>query len=173
MASVHEKLERVRKPRVHISYSVEEGDASVLRELPFVVGVMGDFSGDATKPLEPLKDRKFIQIDSENFDAVMARMSPGLNLAVDNTLAGNGTEMKIGLKFSSMDDFSPARVVQQVEPLRKLMETREKLRDLLVKSDRSENLEALLERVLQNSEELASLSKQLGVAPGGEPSKGE
>src|SRR6266568_5744513 len=91
--SIHEKLKRVRKPRVHITYEVETEGAEILRELPFVVGVMGDFSGDPTAPLRPLTDRKFIQIDRDNFNEVMASMTPGLKLKVDNTLANDGQQM--------------------------------------------------------------------------------
>ena len=163
MASVHDKLNRVRKPRVHITYDVETGGALQQRELPFVVGVLGDFSGNPTQPLKPLRDRKFIQIDRDNFNDVMARMTPGLNLRVKNTLAGDGSEMAVSLSFNSMEDFEPGRLVEQVEPLRKLLETRNQLRDILSKADRSEDLEALLERVLQNSEDLQKLSSELGV----------
>ncbi|GAB5442189.1 MAG: type VI secretion system contractile sheath small subunit [Fuerstiella sp.] len=166
MASVHDKLKRVRKPRVHISYEVETGGAMVQKELPFVAGVLGDFSGDPTEPLKPLRDRKFIQIDRDNFNDVMARMNPGLNLKVENTLAGDGSEMAVELAFKSMDDFEPAKVVQQVEPLKKLMETRDKLRDLLTKVDRSEDLENLLEQVLQNEDDLKKLSEELGNGGG-------
>jgi type VI secretion system protein ImpB len=168
MASVHDKLERVRKPRVHITYQVETEGAAVVRELPFVVGVMGDFSGDPTEPLKPMKDRKFIQIDRDNFNDVMARMTPGLNMKVENTLKGDGSEMAVNLKFKSMADFEPAKVVEQVEPLRKLMDTRNKLRDLMSKVDRSEDLEQVLDRVLQNSDELKKLSESLGVKSEGE-----
>src|SRR5437868_10682632 len=139
--SIHEKLERVRPPRVHIKYEVHTGGAAVEKELPFVVGVLGDFSGNPTEPLKPLRDRKFIQIDRDNFNDIMARMTPGLNLKVENTLKGDGSEMAVQLKFRSMDDFEPVRVVNQVEPLKKLLETRDKLRDLLTKVDRSEDLE--------------------------------
>jgi type VI secretion system protein ImpB len=168
MASVHDKLDRVRKPRVHITYQVETEGAAVVRELPFVVGVMGDFSGDPTEPLKSLKDRKFIQIDRDNFNDVMARMTPGLNLKVENTLKGDGSEMAVNLKFKSMSDFEPAKVVEQVEPLKKLMDTRNKLRDLMSKVDRSEDLEQVLDRVLQNNEDLKKLSESLGVKPEGE-----
>jgi type VI secretion system protein ImpB len=161
-ASIHDKLKRVRKPRVHITYEVETEGAEVLRELPFIVGIMGDFSGDPTAPLRPLADRKFIQIDRDNFNEVMARMTPGLNLKVENTLKGDGSEMAVQLKFNSLEDFEPAAVVQQVEPLRQLQETRERLRDLLTKVDRSEDLEAVLERVLKNTDELKKLQGDLG-----------
>ena len=154
MASIHDKLKRVRRPRVHITYEVETEGAVVQKELPFVVGVVGDFSGNPTEPLKSLKDRKFVQIDRDNFNEVMAKMTPGLNLKVDNTLKGDGSQMAVDLKFKSMEDFEPAQVVDQVEPLRKLLETRNKLRDLMTKVDRSEDLESVLEQVLQNDEDL-------------------
>ena len=167
--SIHDKLNRVRKPRVHITYQVETEGAAIERELPFVVGVMGDFSGNPTEPLKPLKDRKFIQIDRDNFNDVMARMTPGLNLKVDNTLKGDGSQIGVNLKFKSMDDFSPGAVVDQVDPLKKLLDTRNKLRDLLSKVDRSEDLESVLEKVLQNTDELKKLGGDLGVkGPEGE-----
>ena len=161
--SIHEKLKRVRPPRVHITYDVETEGAVVMKDLPFVVGVLGDFSGDPTEPLKPLKDRKFVQIDRDSIADVMARMTPGLNMRVENTLKGDGSELGVQLKFRSMDDFEPANVVKQVEPLRKLLETRDKLRDLLTKVDRSEDLESVLEQVLQNSEQLNKLSSDLGL----------
>jgi len=167
--SVHDKLARVRTPRVHISYQVETEGATLEKELPFVVGVLGDFSGNPTEPLKPLRDRKFIQIDRDNFNDIMARMTPGLNLKVENTLKGDGSEMAVQLKFRSMDDFEPVRVVNQVEPLQKLLETREKLRDLLTKVDRSEDLENMLERILQSTDEMKRLSADLGVAAPGSP----
>ena len=162
-ASVHQKLNRVRKPRVHITYEVETEGAMIERELPFIVGVLGDFSGDPTQPLRPLSERKFIQIDRDNFNDVMARMTPGARLRVDNTLAGDGSQMAVDLKFNSLDDFEPARVAEQIPALKALLETRNKLRDLMSKVDRSEELESLLEQVLKNDAELKSLSDQLGL----------
>ncbi|HVB17340.1 MAG TPA: type VI secretion system contractile sheath small subunit [Stellaceae bacterium] len=161
--SIHEKLKRVRKPRVHITYEVETEGAEILRELPFVVGIMGDFSGDPTEPLRPLSERKFIQIDRDNFNEVMARMTPGLNIRVANKLADDGSEMAVALKFNSIDDFEPGRVAEQVPALKALLETRNKLRDLMSKVDRSEQLESLLEQILKNESELKSLSGQLGL----------
>ena len=163
MGSVHKKLERVRKPRVHISYEVETGGATVKRELPFVVGVLGDFSGNPTNPLKPLKDRKFTQIDRDNFDDVMANITPELHFKAENTLAGDKSEMQVDLKFKSMDDFSPAKVAEQVPALKKLLDTRARLSDLVSKVDRSENLEAVLEKILKNEEELKKLSRDLGL----------
>ena len=165
--SIHDKLNRVRKPRVHITYEVETEGAQIVRELPFVVGVMGDFSGDPTQPLRPMSERKFIQIDRDNFDDVMGRMAPGLNLKVDNTLAGDGTQMSVNLAFNKLEDFDPAQVAAQVPALKALMETRNKLRDLMSKVDRSDELEGLLEQVLKNDTELKSLSSQLGLGKEG------
>ncbi len=168
-ASIHDKLKRVRKPRVHITYEVETEGAVVQRELPFVVGVMGDFSGDPTEKLKPIKDRKFIQIDRDNLNDVMKRMTPGLNMKVENTLKGDGSEMGVQLKFESMDDFEPGRIVEQVDALRRIKETRDKLRDLQSKIDRSEELEEILEKVLKDADQLKTLSSELGVeAPSGD-----
>ena len=161
--SIHEKLKRVRKPRVHITYEVETEGAEILRELPVVVGILGDFSGDPTEPLRPLSERKFIQIDRDNFNEVMARMTPGLNIRVDNKLADDGSEMAVALKFNSIEDFEPGRVAEQVPALKALLDTRNKLRDLMSKVDRSEQLENLLEQILKDEGELKSLSGQLGL----------
>jgi type VI secretion system protein ImpB len=163
MASVHDKLNRVRKPRVHITYDVETEGAAIERELPFIVGVMGDFAGDPSEPLKPLAERKFTQIDRDNFNDVMARIAPGLNMKVENTLAGDGSEMGVNLKFRSMDDFEPAKVAEQVPALKALLDTRSKLRDLMSKVDNSEKLEELLDEVLQDEAKLKSLSDQLGL----------
>ncbi|WP_462182158.1 type VI secretion system contractile sheath small subunit [Pseudoalteromonas gelatinilytica] len=159
--SIHDKLKRVRKPRVHITYDVETEGAIVKKELPFVVGVMGDFSGHNQEVLKPLKDRRFIQIDRENFNDVLKKMSPSLKLDVDNTLTDDGTKFSVDSNFKSIDDFEPAAVVNQVEPLRNLMETRNKLRDLMTKIDRSEELENVLEEVLSNTASLDSIAKEL------------
>ncbi len=163
MNSVHQKLARVRKPRVHITYDVETEGAAIVRELPFVVGVMGDYAGDPTEPMKPLAERKFTQIDRDNFNDVMARIAPGLKIRVDNTLAGDGTQMAVDLKFKSMDDFDPAKVAAQVPALKALLETRGRLRDLMSKADLSEELEGLLEDVLQDKSKLDALSDQLGI----------
>ena len=164
-ASVHDKLNRVRKPRVHITYDVETEGAQQERELPFVMGVMGDFSGDPTSPLQPMADRKFVQIDRDNFNEVMTRMTPGVNLKVDNKLSEEGGQMGVNLKFRGIEDFDPARVAQQVPALRALMETRQKLRDLMSKVDRSDELEGLLEQVLKSESDMKALQNQLGIEP--------
>lgn len=163
MASSQDKLKRVRKPRVHITYDVETEGALEKQELPFVVGVMGDFSGDPTKKLDPLSKRKFTQIDRDNFSDVMKGLNIGLDLRVANTMVEeDGQEMKVELKFNSMEDFEPAAVANQIEPLKKLLETRDRLRDLMTKVDRSEDLEGLLDKVLTDEGALKKLTDELG-----------
>jgi len=160
--SIHDKIKRVRKPRVHITYEVETNGAVQEKELPFVMGVMGDYSGDNADSKKALKDRKFSQIDRDNFNEVMGNVAPQLNLKVDNTIEADGSEMSVNLDFKSMDDFEPQNIVENVDPLKKLMETRNKLRDLLTKADRSDELESLLEEVLSSTDALAALKGELG-----------
>jgi len=169
--SIHDKLKRVRKPRVHITYDVETNGAVSEKELPFVMGVMGDYSGDNTENKKSLKDRKFSQIDRDNFNEIMEKTAPKLDLKVQNTMSDDGSEMGVNLEFNSMEDFEPHKIVDQIEPLKKLMETRDKLRDLLSKADRSEELENVLEDILSNTEAMASLSNELGA--GGDDSNNE
>jgi len=161
--SIHDKLKRVRKPRVHITYDVETGGAEQVKELPFVMGVMGDYSGDNADNKKSLKERKFVNIDRDNFNQVMGNVNPTVNMKVENTLAGDGSEMAVDLSFKSMDDFDPTAIVNQVEPLKKLLEARNKLRDLMSKADRSEELESILEDILQNTDKVASISQELGL----------
>jgi len=161
--SIHDKLKRVRKPRVHITYDVETNGAVQNKEIPFVMGVMGDYSGDNTENKKALKDRKFSQVDRDNFNEVMNNVSPQVNMKVENTLEGDGSEMSVELGFKNMEDFEPQNIVEKVDPLKKLMETRNKLRDLLTKADRSEDLENLLEEVLSSTDALASLQGELGT----------
>ncbi len=161
--SIHDKLKRVRKPRVHITYDVETNGAVTEKEIPFVMGVMGDYSGDNTENKKPLKDRKFSQIDRDNFNEVMSNIAPKVSMKVENTLENDGSEISVDLDFKTMEDFEPHRIVDKVEPLKKLLETRNKLRDLLTKADRSDELETILEEVLSNTDAIASLSSELGI----------
>lgn len=161
MASVHDKLERVRKPRVHLKYEIETEGAAIVKELPFVIGVLGDFSGDPAELLKPFAERKFVQIDRDNFDEIMHKMSPGLNMRVTNTLDGGQTEMAVALQFKSMRDFEPGAIVDQVPALKMLLDARNMLRDLLSKADRSEKLEAILEGILQDNTSLTQLIEEL------------
>jgi type VI secretion system protein ImpB len=157
--SVHKKLERVRPPRVQLTYDVEVGDAIEQKEIPFVVGVLGDFTGmrNADQPMARLKDRKFVSIDMDNFDDVMAGMAPTASFRVANRLSSQGGEFAVNLSFDKTDDFRPESVVQQVEPLRKLMEARAKLSDLRNKLAGNEKLEDILAEVLSNTEHLTKL----------------
>jgi type VI secretion system protein ImpB len=161
--SVTEKLQNVRKPRVHIKYEVETEGGFEVKDLPFVVGVLGEYAGNAPgEPVKPLKERKFINIDQDNFDAVMARQKPGLSFSIPDELnQGDTNEMRVDLQFTSMEDFSPEKIVDQIPALKELKEARDKLRDLLSKSDRSGELEKILEEVLKNSEKLQILKENL------------
>lgn len=159
-------IEKHRKPRVHIKYETETLGAQIKVDLPFVVGVMGDFSGDPTEELKDLDDRKFLQIDRNNFDEILDRMNPGLEYNVENTLGDGSDELNVNLKFRSMEDFDPTNVAQQVPALKSLLDTRAKLRDLINKVDRSKDLESLLDQVLQNQDDLKKLSEELGIGGG-------
>lgn len=157
---LQKRLERVRPPRVQLTYDVEIGDAIESKELPFVMGVMGDFTGqqDPDNPQPKLKDRKFVNVDLDNFDDVMKGMAPKASYRVANTLTEGGGEFAVNLEFKSLDDFSPEAVVQQVEPLRKLLEARTKLSDLRNKLAGNDKLEDVLGDVLSNTEKLKQLS---------------
>ena len=161
--SLQHKIDRVRPPRVQITYDVEVGGAIELKELPFVIGVMGDFVGKPEEALPAFKNRKFVEIDPDNFDQVLAGMSPRLAFTTENKMQDDGSKMGVELKFKSMEDFEPDRVVQQVEPLRKLVEARQKLSDLLSKMDGNEKLESLLEDIVSNADKQKELSDALGV----------
>ena len=172
--STQHKLDRVRKPRVQITYDVETGGAMEMKELPFVMGVLGDFSGNPDEGLPPLKERKFVQIDRDNFDDVLAGMKPRLAFRVDDKLSGEeGSQLNVELRFKDMDDFSPEKVAAQVAPLRELLETRNKLKNLLGKMEGNDKLEELLDNVIKSSDSQAALAKSLGVDgdSGGEPSE--
>ncbi len=158
--SVQKRLDKVRPPRVQLTYDVEVGDAIEQKEIPFVVGVLGDFTGqvDADKPLPKLKDRKFVNVDLDNFDEVMKGMAPSASYRVKNRLSPEGGEFAVNLDFEQIEDFGPEAVVQQVEPLRRLLEARTKLSDLRNKLAGNDKLEDLLAEVLSNTEQL----KQLG-----------
>lgn len=160
--STQHKLDRVRSPRVHITYDLEVGGAIQLKELPFVVGVMGDFSGKPTEPLPRLKERKFVTVDNDNFDQVLAGMKPRLAFKADNKLAEDGSQLNVELNFKNMQDFEPEQIVNQVEPLRKLLEARRRLSDLVHKVDGNDKLESILQEVISNSEAL----KKVGTAAG-------
>lgn len=161
--SLQHKLDRVRSPRVHITYDVEIGDAIEVKEIPFVVGVLGDLSGKPDEPLPSPKDRKFVEIDRDNFDKVLEGMKPRLAFRVDNKLTGDDTKMAVELRFKSMDDFHPERVVQQIDPLRQMLNVRQRLSDLLNRLDGNDRLDELLQKVISSTESLEQLGKEAGV----------
>ena len=153
---------RVSKNRVSITYDVETNGAVQTKELPFVIGMIGGYSGDR-QDREPMEDRTFYQVDKDNFNDVMARVAPRLTYKVENKLQDDGSEFEVDLDFKSMKDFEPDAIVDKVEPLRKLAKTREQLMTLLSKADRSRDLEKLLKDILQDEETIKSLGEELGV----------
>ena len=160
--SIQGKLGRVRPPRVHITYDVEVGDAIQLKELPFVVGVLADLSGKPDEPLPQVKDRKFVDIDRDNFDAVLKGMKPRIAYRVDNKLADDDSKLGVELRFNNVQDFEPEQVVNQVEPLRKLAEARKKLSDLMAKMDGNDRLVELMDEVIKSTDALQKLNKEAG-----------
>ena len=160
--SVQKRLTKVRPPRVQMTYDVEIGDAMENKELPFVVGVVGDFGGNSEAGKKRLKDRKFVSIDSDNFDEVLSGVEPVASFQVPNQLSGGDTSFHVELRFKSMSDFRPESVVRQVEPLSKLLEARGKLADLRNKLAGNDKLEDILSDVLNNTDKLASLKSTKG-----------
>lgn len=161
--SLQHKLDRVRAPRVQITYDVEVGGAIETKEIPFVVGVLADLSGKPNEPLPKLKDRKFVEIDRDNFDTVLAAMKPRVAIRVDNRLTSDDSKLAVELRFTSLDDFHPEQIARQVEPLRKLMEARTRLSDLLNKLDGNDRLDELLQGVIADTESLQKLGTEAGV----------
>ena len=160
--SLQHKLDRVRPPRVQITYDVDLGGAIQKKELPFVMGVLADLYGKPAEAPPPLKERKFVEIDRDNFNDVLASVSPRLDLQVENKLTPAGGSAKMELKFQHIDDFGPLNVIQQVEGLKKLYEIRQRLSDLLAKLDGNEKLDDLLTRVGRDAEGLKKVRTALG-----------
>lgn len=168
--SVHKKLERVRPPRVHVTYDVEVGDAIEVKELPFVMGVLADLSGHPTGDVPRLKDRRFVEINPDNFDKVLDSFKPHLSLAVDNKLSdeANPGQLKVDLDFKSMDDFDPANVAKQVKPLKELLDLRAKLGDLRGALQGNDKLDDLLMQAIGNTENVDRLKKEIDKEKGSE-----
>lgn len=164
--SLQKKVGRVRPPRVQITYDVETGGKLQKTELPFVVGVMADLSGQPKEPLAPLKERKFVNIDRDNIDEVMKKANTRLAMKVDNKLTNDGSKMAVELNFKGMEDFEPQNIAKQVGPLKELLDMRSKLKHLLSKTEGNDKLEALLGDIINNTEKAVALSK-LGDAAGG------
>jgi type VI secretion system protein ImpB len=168
--STQHKLDRVRPPRVHVTYDVEVGDAIEMKELPFVMGVLGDFTGQPEQPLPRLRDRKFVEVNPDNFDSVLEGMKPHLSFSVENKLAedSNAPNLKVDLHFKSMDDFEPEQVARQVKPLRELLELRTRLSDLRGSLQGNDKLEELLLDAVGNTEKLDKLRGEVGSKSEGE-----
>ena len=167
--STQKKLERVRPPRVQISYDVETGGAIEKKELPFVMGVLGDFTGQPAEPLAKLKERKFVEVTPDNFDDVLASMKPHLAFTVENKLSEDANAGKIGvdLHFKSMDDFAPENVARQVKPLRELLDLRTKLADLRGNLQGNDKLEEVLQSTLRDADKMKKLQEEVGATKGG------
>ena len=162
--STQHKLDRVRPPRVHVTYDVEVGDAIELKELPFVMGVLGEFTGQPTEPLPRLRDRKFVEVNPDNFDSVLEGMKPHLAFTVENKLSEDpdAPQLKVDLNFKSMDDFAPDNVARQVKPLKELMDLRTKLSDLRGSLQGNDKLEELLLDAVGDKDKLDKLKKEMG-----------
>lgn len=156
--STQKKLSRVRPPRVQITYDVDVGDATETKELPFVLGVLGDYSGNPKESLPKMKERKFVEIDRDNFDDVLKGTKPRLQLRVDNQLAKDGSQLGVELNFEKLEDFEPQRIVNQVVPLKKMLEIRTRLSDLRNKITGNDKLEELLDQIVRDTEKLKQIS---------------
>ncbi|HEX8984502.1 MAG TPA: type VI secretion system contractile sheath small subunit [Bryobacteraceae bacterium] len=167
--SIHKKLERVRPPRVHITYDVEVGDAIEVKELPFVMGVLADLTGQPEQPLPRLKERKFVEINPDNFDSVLEAMKPHLSFSVENKLSEDpdAGQLKVDLRFKSMDDFEPEQVARQVKPLRELLDLRTKLSDLRGTLQGNDKLDEVLQDVVRDNSKLEKLKGELEAGKGG------
>jgi type VI secretion system protein ImpB len=164
--SLQHKLDRVRRPRVQITYDVETNGAMQKVELPFVVGVMADLSGKPKEALKPLKDRKVVTVDRDNFNDVLAKATPRVATKVENKLSNDGSKMAVELNFKSMDDFEPAAVASQIPALKKLLDMRHELTQLMSKMEGNDQLEALLADILSNTDKAQALAKKMGVESG-------
>lgn len=161
--SLQKKEGRVRPPRVHITYDVETGGAIEKRDLPFVVGVLADLSGMPDKPLPAMKDRKFVEIDRDNFDAVLKKINPRLAFKVDNQLSEDDTKLGVELRFESLEDFHPAKVANQIDPLRKLLDVRKSLANLRSSLIGNDKLDGLLQDIIHNHEKLQQAGAEVGI----------
>jgi len=164
--STQHKLDRVRPPRVHVTYDVEVGDAIEMKELPFVMGVLGDFTGQPEAPLPKLRERKFVEVTPDNFDNVLEGMKPHLAFSVENKLSEdpNAGQLKVDLHFKGMQDFEPEQVARQIKPLKEMLDLRTKLSDLHGSQQGNDKLEELLLDAVGNTEKLAKLKAELEKA---------
>lgn len=155
--SIQHKLDRIRPPRVQITYDVEIGGAIEKKELPLIVGILADLSGQPVTPPKKLRERRFVEIDRDNFDDVLASIAPRLAMQVENRLTNDGSKFNVELNFNKFDDFSPLDIIEQIKPLQRLFTARQRLRDLLTKLDGNDDLDALLQQVVKDNAELQTL----------------
>ncbi|MDC3956748.1 type VI secretion system contractile sheath small subunit [Polyangium jinanense] len=153
-------LDRNRPPRVQITYDVETGNAIEKKEIPFVVGVLSDLGRNEANPLPKLKDRKFVEIDRDNFNDVLASTKPEITVKVDDVLKGTG-KIGIPLTFTHLDDFRPERLVERIPELRKLLRARERLNDLLAKLEGNDELSAALREVMESTDALQKITAEV------------
>jgi len=167
-ASIQHKLDRVRPPRVQITYDVEIGDAIEIKELPFVMGVLGDFTGQPTQPLARLRDRKFVEVNPDNFDSVLEGMKPHLAFSVENKLSeeSDAGQLKVDLNFKSLDDFEPEQVARQIKPLRELLDLRTRLSDLRGTLQTNDKLEEVLLDAVKDKDKLGKLKEEISGGGG-------
>jgi type VI secretion system protein ImpB len=166
--SLQHKLDRVRSPRVHITYDVETGGAIEKKELPFVMGVFGDFTGMPEEPLPRLKDRKFVEVNPDNFDSVLAAMKPHLAFSVENKLSedADAGQLKVDLRFRSLEDFEPANVAKQIRPLQELLDLRTKFADLRGSLQGNDKLDEILQETIRNTDKLEKLKSEIQPSAG-------
>lgn len=155
--SIQHKLNRIRRRACKITYDVETGGAIEKKELPLVVGILADLSGHPACPPAKLRERRFVEIDRDNFDDVLSSLSPRLAIQVENRLANDGSKLNVELCLNEFDDFSPLNIINQVKPLQRLFLARQRLRDLLTKLDGNDDLDALLQQVVNDNAELQAL----------------
>jgi len=165
-------IARNRAPRVQIEYDVELYGAEKKVQLPFVMGVMSDLSGKPEEPLEPVADRKFLEIDVDNFDDRLKAMKPRVAFQVPNTLTGEGN-MSVDLSFESMEDFSPAAIAQKVDSLNQLLQARTQLSNLLTYMDGKSGAEDLISKALNDPALLKALSAEAKQAASDDSSEEE
>lgn len=170
--SLQHKLDRVRPPRVHITYDVETGGALLKKELPYVVAVMADLSGKPEEPLPKVRDRKFVEIDRDNFNEVMEANAPRIAFAVDNKLSDDDSKLQVELRFNHIDDFDPVAVLKQVGPLAQLFEARQRLSDLMTKLDGNDDLDTLLQDVIENSAGQKEIKAEIDASKDGDGEDG-
>lgn len=171
--STQHKLDRIRPPRVQITYDVEIGNAIEKKELPLVVGILSDLSGKPAEPLVKLSERRFVNIDRDNFNEVLASIHPRLAVQVENTISGDGSKINVELNFKHFDDFDPVNIVKQVVPLKRLFEARQRLRDLLGKLDGNDDLDKLLQDVIANTQGLKEIQSARPAEPAAETKPAE